>query len=48
MTYTVICEEGPTSWGAYVQFHSEGLRDEGIEIPPPSGFAGSVEIQRPA
>jgi predicted RNase H-like HicB family nuclease len=68
MTYTVIYEKGPTSWGAYVpdlpgviavgdsrdelerliaeaiQFHLEGMRDEGIEIPPPSSFAGSIEI----
>jgi len=60
MTYTVIYEKGPTSWGAYVpdlpgvisvgdsrdeakrliaeaiQFHLEGMRDEGLEIPPPS------------
>lgn len=58
MTYTVIYEKGPTSWGAYVpdlpgvisvgQFHLEGMRDEGLEIPPPSSFAGSIEIQRPA
>jgi predicted RNase H-like HicB family nuclease len=65
MTYTVIYEKGPTSWGAYVpdlpgvisvghsrdeakrliaeaiQFHLEGMRDEGLEIPPPSS---SIEI----
>jgi len=72
MTYTVIYEKGPTSWGAYVpdlpgvisvgdsreeveqliaeaiQFHIEGMRDEGLEIPPPSSFAGSIEIPRQA
>jgi predicted RNase H-like HicB family nuclease len=70
MTYTVIYEKGPTSWGAYVPdlpgvisvgdsqeeverliaeaIHLEGMRDEGIEIPPPSSFAGSIEIQSPA
>ena len=31
-----------------IRFHLEGMRDEGIEIPPPSSFAGSVEIQGPA
>ncbi len=68
MTYTVIYEKGPTSWGAYVpdlpgvvsvgdsreeverliaeaiQFHLEGLRSEGLDIPAPSSFAGSIEI----
>jgi len=29
-----------------IQFHLEGLRDEGLEIPPSSSFAGSVEINR--
>jgi len=27
-----------------VAFHLEGLREEGISIPPPSSFAGVVEI----
>jgi predicted RNase H-like HicB family nuclease len=68
MKYTVIYEQGPTSWGAYVPdlpgviavgdsrdeverlireavaFHLEGMREEGISIPPPSSFAGVVEI----
>ena len=68
MTYTVIYEQGPTSWGAYVpdlpgvisvgdsrdeverliqgaiEFHLEGLREEGISIPRPSSFAGVVDI----
>jgi predicted RNase H-like HicB family nuclease len=68
MTYTVIYEKGPTSWGAYVpdlpgvitvgdsreeverliqeaiEFHIEGMREEGLAIPPPSSFAGVVEI----
>jgi predicted RNase H-like HicB family nuclease len=68
MTYTVIYEKGPSSWGAYVpdlpgvisvgdsreeaerlieeaiEFHLDGLRDEGLPIPPPSSFAGLVTI----
>jgi predicted RNase H-like HicB family nuclease len=68
MTYTVIYEHGPDSWGAYVPdlpgvitvgdsreeverliaeaiaFHIEGMREEGLPIPPPSSFAGAVEI----
>lgn len=68
MRYTVIYEQGPASWGAYVpdlpgvisvgdsrdeverliqeaiEFHLEGLREEGIPIPPPTSFAGVVEI----
>jgi len=68
MTYTVIYEKGPTSWGAYVpdlpgvisvgdsrdeverliqeaiEFHLEGMREEGLTIPSPSSFAGVVEI----
>ena len=31
-----------------IQFHLEGMQDEGLEIPLPSSFAGSIEIQRPA
>ena len=68
MNYTVIYEQGPTSWGAYipdlpgvvavgknreeversiveaVEFHLEGMREEGILIPAPSSFAGVVEV----
>jgi predicted RNase H-like HicB family nuclease len=68
MTYTVIYEKGPSSWGAYVpdlpgvisvgdsreeaerlireaiEFHVEGMRQEGLSIPSPSSFAGVVEI----
>ena len=68
MTYTVVYEKGPTSWGAYVpdlpgvisvgesreevealiqeavEFHLDGMREEGLPIPSPSSFAGSVEI----
>jgi predicted RNase H-like HicB family nuclease len=64
MTYTVIYEKGPTSWGAYVpdlpgvisvgdsrdgverlireaiEFHIEGMREEGIAIPSPSSLPG--------
>ena len=68
MTYTVIYERGPTSWGAYVpdlpgvvtvgdtreevealileaiEFHLEGMREEGLPIPAPASFAGAIEI----
>jgi predicted RNase H-like HicB family nuclease len=68
VTYTVIYEQGPTSWGAYVpdlpgvitvgesrdeverliqeaiEFHIEGLRDEGLPAPAPSSFAGVVDV----
>jgi len=27
-----------------IEFHLEGLREEGLTIPPPSSFAGVVEI----
>ena len=27
-----------------VEFHLEGMREEGISIPPPSSFAGVLEI----
>lgn len=71
MTYTVIYEKGPTSWGAYVpdlpgvisvgdsreevegliheaiEFHLEGMREEGHCAPSPSSFAGVVEIHCP-
>ena len=68
MTYTVIYEKGPESWGAYVpdlpgvisvgesreeveqliqeaiEFHLEGMREEGLPIPAPASFAGVIEI----
>jgi predicted RNase H-like HicB family nuclease len=68
MTYTVIYEKGPASWGAYVpdlpgvltvgesreevegliaeaiEFHLDGLRQEGIPIPLPTSFAGAIDI----
>ena len=68
MTYTVIVEKGPTSWGACVpdlagvitvgdsrdeaeqliqeaiEFHLEGMRQEGLAIPAPASFAGAVEV----
>jgi predicted RNase H-like HicB family nuclease len=28
----------------YVEFHLEGMRQEGISVPQPSSFAGVVEI----
>ena len=27
-----------------IEFHLEGMREEGLAIPPPSSFAGVVEI----
>jgi len=72
MKFTVIYEQGPTSWGAYVpdlpgviavgdsrdeverlireavEFHLEGMLEEGISVPPPSSFAGVVEINSAA
>lgn len=72
MTYTVIYEQGPTSWGAYVpdlpgvfsvgdsrdeverliqgaiEFHIEGMREQGMALPSPSSFAGVVEIDTAA
>jgi predicted RNase H-like HicB family nuclease len=27
-----------------VEFHLEGMRDEGVEIPAPSSFAGEVDV----
>ena len=72
MTYTVIFEKGPTSWGAYVpdlpgvisvgdsrdevqqliqdaiEFHLEGMREQGLSIPLPSSFAGAVEVDHAA
>ena len=68
MTYTVIYEQGSTSWGAYVpdlpgvitvgdsreeaetlireaiQFHIEGLIEEGLPVPPSASLAGTVDI----
>jgi predicted RNase H-like HicB family nuclease len=70
MTYAVIFEKGPTSWGAYVpdlpgvisvahsrdevkqliqeaiEFHLQGMREEGLPIPAPSSFAGSRSRSR--
>lgn len=72
MTYTVIYEKGPASWGAYVpdlpgvisvgdsreeverliqeaiELHIEGMREEGLPIPPPSSFAGVIKVDSAA
>jgi hypothetical protein len=40
MKLTVIYEKAPTSW--------EGMREEGISVPPQSSFAGAVEINSAA
>lgn len=68
MRYTVIVEEGPTSWGAYVpdlpgcvvagesrsevldlireaiEFHLEGLKEDGQAIPEPCSYSEVVEV----
>ena len=31
-----------------IQFHLDGLRDEGLPIPNPSSFAGTVEVETAA
>ena len=31
-----------------VEFHLEGVREEGVPIPPPTSFAGVVEINSAA
>jgi predicted RNase H-like HicB family nuclease len=27
-----------------IEFHLEGMREEGMAIPPPSSFAGVIEV----
>ena len=68
MHYTVVIEQGPTSYGAYVpdlpgciaaaesraevvalireaiEFHLEGLREEGMPVPEPLSSVESVEV----
>ena len=68
MKYTVIYEQGDSTWAAYVpdlpgviaagdsredvetliheavSYHIEGLKAEGLAVPPPSSWAGTVEI----
>ncbi len=68
MQYTVIVEQGATSWGAYVpdlpgciaagetreevlqlireavEFHIEGLRENGEAVPEPHSYSELVEI----
>ena len=68
MRYTVIIEEGPTSWGAYVpdlpgcivagesrhevselireaiEFHIEGLKEQGQAVPEPHSYSEVVEV----
>lgn len=31
-----------------IEFHIEGLREEGLEVPPPVSSAGQIEINPPA
>jgi predicted RNase H-like HicB family nuclease len=69
MRYTVIIEEGDTSWGGYVpdlpgcvaasetreetlqlireaiEFHLEGLKEEGQPLPEPHSHGEVVEVQ---
>jgi predicted RNase H-like HicB family nuclease len=42
-TGTTIEETQRNMEGA-VEFHLEGLREEGLPIPPPSSIAGYVEV----
>ena len=68
MNYTVVIEEGPTSYGASVpdlpgciavgetreeaialireaiEFHVEGLREDGLPVPAPHYTAEAVEV----
>jgi predicted RNase H-like HicB family nuclease len=68
MRYTVVIEQGPTSFGAYVpdlpgciaaaesrvevvslireaiEFHLEGLREDGVKVPEPHSSFESVEV----
>jgi len=68
MRYTVIVEEGSTSWGAYVpdlpgcvaagesrdealrlireaiEFHLEGLKEDGQSVPEPHSYSEVVEV----
>lgn len=68
MRHTVVVEQGPTSYGAYVpdlpgciaaaesraevvtlireaiQFHLEGLREDGLPVPEPHSTVESVEV----
>ena len=68
MRYTVVIEQGPTSYGAYVpdlpgciaaaesrsevvalireaiEFHLEGLREEGLPVPEPHSTVESIEV----
>lgn len=68
MQFTVIVEEGSTSWGAYVpdlpgcvaagetreealqlireaiEFHLEGLKEEGQPLPEPHSYGEVVEV----
>ncbi len=37
-------EEVERSIQEAIEFHIEGMRDEGLAIPPPSSFAGVVEV----
>ena len=68
MRYTIVIEQGDTSFGAYVpdlpgvvaagdsredveslireaiEFHIEGLNAEGLAVPAPASWAGTIEI----
>ena len=69
MRFTVIVEEGSTSWGAYVpdlpgcvaagetreealqlireaiEFHLEGLKEQGEPVPEPHSYGEVVDVQ---
>ena len=68
MQFTVIVEEGPTSWGSYVpdlpgcvaagetreealqlirdaiEFHFEGLKEQGEPVPEPHSYSEVVNV----
>ena len=68
MRYTVVVEQGPTSYGAYapdlpgcvaaaesraevvslvreaIEFHLEGLREEGLPVPEPLSSVESIKV----
>ena len=31
-----------------IEFHLEGMKEEGLSIPPPASFAGAVEVDHAA
>ncbi len=42
------CDEVERLIQEAIEFHLDGMREEGIPIPPPSSFAGVVEVNTAA